>query len=98
MTKTAEYFENMFSNIENDGDSWGHHWRASQYIRHQTYLKTFDKYLNGNTPQKVLDLGTGQADILSTLQRRYPQHQYFGTDISNTAVSWCQKNLPHHQF
>lgn len=43
--------------------------------------------------KKVLDFGCGCGRTLRWLIERFPHSQFFGTDVDEMSVRWCQKHL-----
>ena len=41
----------------------------------------------------ILDFGCGCGRIITWLHELYPDCNYYGTDIDNEAISWCQNNI-----
>ncbi|MFI4938994.1 MAG: class I SAM-dependent methyltransferase [Burkholderiales bacterium] len=48
--------------------------------RYQGQVNLLSQLIDQPGPLKVLDIGCGRAGLLRTLQERYPQHQYYGSD------------------
>lgn len=50
----------------------------------------------GNTPKKVLDLGTGSGAIVIAMAHEHPEHRYLATDRSAAALQTARKNAHRH--
>ena len=64
---------------------------TSEAKRYQAQLNAISSLLDQPGTLKVLDIGCGRAGLLRTLQQRYPQHQYHGSD-PNCGEEKCDAN------
>jgi len=58
----------------------------------QTALASIGRPLAGFDP--VLDFGCGCGRPLIWLAREYPGKAFYGTDVDETSIRWCQVHLP----
>jgi 2-polyprenyl-3-methyl-5-hydroxy-6-metoxy-1,4-benzoquinol methylase len=72
-------------------------WRDMQrYAPAPRYLRrVVMKELSRLTFDSVLDAGCGQGTLLEMLARRYPSVQLSGSELSETALEACRRQLPN---
>ena len=72
-------------------DDWDSHWASydesasmnpAQRYRHRLVLRA----LRAHLPRRLLDIGSGQGDLLALIARAMPQVQLFGVELSQTGV------------
>lgn len=54
-------------------------------------LKTLSG-MSGHPPKKILELGSGSGAIIISLADKFPDHHFFASDISPSALKVAQKN------
>jgi len=87
-------------------DDWDSHWRSlepvttkipSQAFRHRLVIV----YVINAKPEKIIDVGCGQGDLLKELSHYFDAGALAGLELSTTGVSEALKKLPRadiHQF
>lgn len=72
-------------------DDWDGHWASfdesaslnpAQHYRHRLLVRT----LRGLRPRRLLDIGSGQGDLLEMVCRAMPNTSLFGLELSQTGV------------
>jgi SAM-dependent methyltransferase len=85
-------------------DDWDQHWDAysaaaeanpAQRYRRNLALKLLEQ---GGSPQRLLDLGSGQGDFLLAASLRWPQTQLLGIEPSDVGVRQSQEKVPSGRF
>lgn len=86
-------------------DNWDDHWvryaeaarkNPAQQMRH----RLVEKFLcAGATPEAhILDIGSGQGDLMVRLQQKLPQARLLGFELSASGVAISRKKLPQARF
>jgi SAM-dependent methyltransferase len=85
-----------------DHDDWDRHWdryaaaaerNPAQQMRHRLVLRLLREGGTG-AGRRVLDIGSGQGDLLVRLARQWPQADYAGVELSRKGVGIAQAKLP----
>ena len=85
-------------------DDWDRHWTeynpAAELNPAQAYRRRLVLRLLGRsgTPERVLDIGSGQGDFATALRRRYPSTHVLGLEYSRTGVEISQRKEPSATF
>jgi SAM-dependent methyltransferase len=69
--------------------------RADVDWKFKKLQKFIDAALNTQTPKTVCEIGCGSGDFLRKLSAKYPQHRFYGWDISPQAKNFWV-NLPNN--
>lgn len=65
-----------------------------QEDRTQKMYKELSSILSYNIKLRVLDIGSGDGTLINFLQSKFPQHIYYGCDISKEAIKTNEKEKP----
>jgi len=87
-------------------DDWEEHWKRyaaaasrnpAQRMRHAIIVRLL---LSGadRRAMRVLDLGSGQGDLLARLRRSLPEVKLLGLELSASGVSVSRKKVPDAEF
>lgn len=94
---TREWFENMFEDVGEEGDRWGHRWRGSQKFRYDFYIEILESILT-KKKIKILDIGCALGDFTKKVWQLNPENEIFGMDISENAIAKVYKEYPDIKF
>lgn len=87
-------------------DNWRQHWNdfadaastnPAQHMRHRI-ITTLLKKEAIREPQRFLDLGSGQGDLLFRLSRSFPQAAYLGIEQSESGVALARRKVASATF
>jgi SAM-dependent methyltransferase len=82
-------------------DDWDRHWddfsEANERNPAQAYRRRLTLHLLGRrgTPQRLLDVGSGQGDLLAAAARRWPSAALAGVEISAEGVRRARRKVPN---
>jgi trans-aconitate methyltransferase len=87
-------------------DDWDRHWAdlydSTQYSPAQTYRRELLIYwLRQQSPaaaSHLLDIGSGQGDLIASISRVFPQIELAGVEISSTGIAQAQVKTPTARF
>jgi SAM-dependent methyltransferase len=85
-------------------DDWDRHWieyaDAAEHNPAQRYRRrlVFDLLALGSEPTRVLDVGSGQGDFAAELQRRHPEAELFGLEVSESGIEIAKRKAPRAAF
>jgi 2-polyprenyl-3-methyl-5-hydroxy-6-metoxy-1,4-benzoquinol methylase len=86
-------------------DDWDSHWTNYADAAHEnpaekmrfrlvvSHLRT-----EGRQPRRILDIGSGQGDMLSIIALDYPSAEGLGVELSATGVEISKKKVPSASF
>ena len=86
-------------------DNWDEHWtryadaagrNPAQQMRHGIIVKLLQQ--GATADARVLDLGSGQGDMLVRLRRVLPQAELLGFELSASGVEISKRKLPGAKF
>jgi SAM-dependent methyltransferase len=89
-----------------DHDNWNEHWdryaaaasqNPAQQMRHALIAKLLQRGSEGRVAQ-VLDIGSGQGDLMVKLRPLLPQAKLLGFELSPSGVQISQKKVPEATF
>lgn len=90
--------------VEHSSDDWDGHWEAyddavernpAQAYRRRLVLELLS---DGGPPQRILDLGSGQGDLLGAAARRWPEAELVGIEPSRFGVAVSRSKAPRARF
>lgn len=79
--KRFDYSQSIFSPDPINVGEWTH----SGYIN---FKRIYDYLKTQKTELKILDIGSGAGAMIASLQKYFPQHDYYGSDISPKAIKY----------
>lgn len=60
----------------------------------KNFLKTFNGMLSRvDSPKKIVELGTGEGQLIKITQRKFPKSSIWGSDISKEIIKIAARNL-----
>ncbi|MGI8511693.1 MAG: class I SAM-dependent methyltransferase [Solirubrobacteraceae bacterium] len=86
------------------GDDWDRHWHryaaASQDNPAQLYRRSLALGLlaRRGPPERLLDVGSGQGDLLADAARRWPRVQLLGLEPSAAGIAMAREKAPSARF
>lgn len=89
-----------------DHDNWNEHWdryaaaasqNPAQQMRHALIAKLLQRGSEGRAAQ-VLDIGSGQGDLMVKLRPLLPQAKLLGFELSPSGVEISRKKMPDAAF
>ncbi len=89
-----------------DHDDWDQHWdryaaaasrNPAQQMRHKLIAKLLLPGVKGS-PARILDIGSGQGDLLVKLRPLLPQATLLGFELSKSGVEISRKKVPAATF
>lgn len=89
-----------------DHDDWDDHWERyaaaasrnpAQRMRHELIERLLEKVSSGN-PQRVLDIGSGQGDLVLKLGRRFTEAEFVGFEMSQRGVEISREKISDARF
>jgi len=87
-------------------DNWDEHWERyadaakqnpAQYMRH-TLVSSILRRAAGSATMRLLDVGSGQGDMLAILRPRFPQAEFVGAELSASGVEISKRKVPDATF
>ncbi|MFN2623018.1 MAG: class I SAM-dependent methyltransferase [Chthoniobacterales bacterium] len=87
-------------------DDWDTHWEhyaesaaenPAQRMRHNVIARLLCENA-GEAEMRVLDLGSGQGDLVAKLQPLLPQARFVGAELSESGVAISQRKVPGATF
>jgi len=94
------------SSTKSAHDNWDEHWsryavataqNPAQRMRYALAEKLFAARTDARTP-RVLDIGSGQGDLLQRLSNSFPQAELLGFEMSETGVEISRKKVSGAKF
>ncbi|MGZ4688298.1 MAG: class I SAM-dependent methyltransferase [Acidimicrobiia bacterium] len=85
-------------------DDWEQHWteyaesaglNPAQRYRQRLIVRALRQ---SGTPTRILDIGSGQGDLLAVLGREWPQAELAGVELSASGVECARSKMPSAQF
>src|SRR2546423_636318 len=86
-------------------DDWDTHWdhyaesaaeNPAQQMRHDIIARLL--YADARSEMRVLDLGSGQGDLVAKLQPILPNARFVGAELSESGVAISQRKMPGATF
>lgn len=83
------------------GDDWDDHWTefgdANERNPAQAYRRQLALFLvgRGAPPERLLDIGSGNGELLADAARRWPQAELSGLELSPAGVDASRHKLPN---
>lgn len=85
-------------------DDWETHW--SQYADvaaknpAQAYRRAVivDRISDLGVPTRILDIGSGQGDLLDLMEHEWPRAELLGVELSAEGIRWASKKVPRARF
>lgn len=95
MGYSKAYFEKQFNSYSDRfGNSWGMNWRAYMKLKNEKTLRELKKIIKEYPYGIYLETGCASGDFTEQiLEAITVSGQYIGIDISDTAVSICEKRF-----
>lgn len=87
-------------------DDWDAHWgrfaaaatrNPAQRMRHRIVTKLVAQLANGGRP-RVVDIGSGQGDLILRLREVIPQGEFVGLELSQRGVEISRRKIPKAVF
>ena len=87
-------------------DDWDDHWQRyaaaaarnpAQRMRHLLVERLLERVTDGK-PDRVLDIGSGQGDLVAKLASRYPESEFVGMEMSERGVAISREKVPTARF
>lgn len=91
--------------IGTDHDNWEKHWEdfncsasfnPAQAYRRKLIIQALKKYYQKDC--KILDIGSGQGDLVAELQNHFPPGHLFGIELSEKGVSLSKNKVKNAHF
>jgi SAM-dependent methyltransferase len=85
-------------------DDWDAHWsRYDESVREnpaQEYRRRLiiDRLGRAGPPHRILDIGSGQGDLLASLRAQFPDAALVGVEMSAVGVARAQQRVPDARF
>ena len=87
-----------------DHDDWDRHWsdfaesaEANPAQRYRTRL-VLSRLALGNTPARLVDIGSGQGDFAAFVQKQAPRIEVLGIELSEAGCEIARGKLPNATF
>lgn len=89
-----------------DHDDWDDHWERyaasasrnpAQRMRHEIIERLLDKVSDGR-PLRVLDIGSGQGDLVFKMRKRFAETEFVGFELSERGVEISREKIPDARF
>lgn len=84
------WFEARFDTPPDEGDAWGHRWRASQRLRHDRTLEIVRR-LQSEGGLDVLDVGCGLGEFSAAMAAVHSTNRVVGVELSEAAVNLARE-------
>lgn len=90
--------------MSHDQDDWDRHWddyadaaerNPAQAYRRRLAIKLLER---DGTPVRLLDIGSGQGDLLAAARERWPSAALTGVEISAQGIEVARRKLPDGEF
>jgi len=87
-------------------DNWDDHWEEyadaakqnpAQYMRHMLVSSILQR-LEESPTMRLLDVGSGQGDMLAILRPRFPRAEFVGAELSTSGVEISKRKVPDATF
>ena len=88
-------------------DNWTHHWQQfaeaartnpAQRMRYRLILNLLQRLLQSRTDIKLLDIGSGQGDLLCQVRQWRSDAELLGIELSESGVAVAQQKVPQATF
>src|SRR5687767_6106468 len=88
-------------------DDWDRHWGAYREAAQRNPANKFRRRLvfealalgePRSAPVRLLDIGSGPGELLSSVRAAYPQAQLAGIELSREGIAAAQRLLPDARF
>jgi len=85
-------------------DDWDDHWRRYQGSNGENPANVYRRQLifgvlaEAGAPRRVLDIGSGQGDLLVEVHRHWPTAEVAGVELSAEGIAAAQRKLPEATF
>jgi SAM-dependent methyltransferase len=88
-----------------EGDDWEEHWRRydeaarrnpAQQMRHRLVLRLLRRHMAGDV--RLLDIGSGQGDLLARIHTAFPGATLAGVELSERGVAVSRRKVPTANF
>jgi SAM-dependent methyltransferase len=85
-------------------DDWDRHWEhyaeTVESNPAQAYRRriTFEMLAEAGAPQRLLDIGSGQGDLLRDAAQRWPEAELLGIELSAAGVAEGERKIPAATF
>lgn len=92
------------SSVSDEVDDWDRHWdryaAAAQDNPAQPYRRSLALRLlaRGGPPVRLLDVGSGDGDLLADAARRWPRAQLLGLEPSAAGIAMAREKAPRARF
>jgi len=87
-------------------DDWDRHWTAYAESAAQNPAQAYRRLLifraldlaRAEKPVRLLEIGSGQADLSRELKQRHPEIELVGMDLSDAGVELARRKVPDAEF
>ena len=93
--------------MEDSRDNWLHHWQQfaeaasanpAQRMRHRLILTLLQRLLQNRNHIKLLDIGSGQGDLLFQVHQWRADADLLGIELSESGVAIARQKVPRATF
>jgi SAM-dependent methyltransferase len=107
MSAETSYHEacfNLSTYVSNANDDWESHWaryaeaasrNPAQQMRHELITRLLRR---DRSPARLIDIGSGQGDLLLRLSAAFPSAQLVGLELSKSGVAVARRKVPRANF
>jgi SAM-dependent methyltransferase len=87
-------------------DDWDDHWERfatsasrnpAQRMRH-TIIQRLLERVSAGQPERILDIGSGQGDLIVKLSQHFPEARFVGFEMSQRGVEISREKVPDATF
>jgi SAM-dependent methyltransferase len=87
-------------------DNWDEHWdryalsaeeNPAQKYRREVVFSMLDLPVRGKGA-RILDIGSGQGDMIAAVHGRYPEAELLGVELSQSGVAIASRKVPEARF
>jgi len=89
-------------------DDWDRHWNRyaaaakrnpAQQMRHALITRFLEQRIGGGSAgARILDIGSGQGDLMVRLHRVFPEAEFLGMELSASGVEISRIKVPAAKF
>ena len=85
-------------------DNWEHHWQEYELSAARNPAQEFRRRLivrllaGKETPQRIVDIGSGTGDLAAMLRAAYPEAELLGLELSLAGIESAERKVPSAVF